>query len=114
MNEKYIPDEKTTQSVLDFIYNTHFIENVKLTYQDVLSTSQGTKKNPFAAGHIVAFHYIWNNLLGQKNFPSEDYTKITNTFQSDENLKWLKELHKIVLNPIIKHPQAAEDRKSVV
>jgi hypothetical protein len=56
--------------------------------------------NPYAQGHFDAFNFVFQTLVGSTDFPCKDSLLLTNEYNSDNALYWLRELHTLIMYPI--------------
>lgn len=95
----------------NFICGTHAVERIKLSLTDVEDTYRGKAKipNPYVDGHLRAINYIFERLVDKADFPARTTAILTNRFKSDVALNWLKDIHSLMLSPLVGHPIVAAD-----
>jgi hypothetical protein len=99
-----MPIKKPEQEqVYNFIAQSHMVEKLPCTILDVMNTAQTKNKNWYADGHLRAFSTAINKVITSTDFPTR-YPHLTNIYQSNESLHWLKNLHTLMLEPIARNP----------
>lgn len=96
------------QEIFQFIASTHALERIKCPNNEieVAYKSQTPLKNPYADGHLQAINYIFN-LIDKTHFLPPP-ASITNKYHSNSTLSWLKDIHRIMLQPLLNHPVTRE------
>jgi len=98
---KYMQMKKPSlKSVVDFIYETHQIEEIKISPIEIEQTLQKKIKNVYAHGHLLAIDYTLNNLF-KNSYSSYPVKYISNIYDVDKNLYWLKQIHTLTVSPLI-------------
>lgn len=99
------------EELFQYIAETHQVEKLPCHYPEVTATFNGTANPPnaYADGHLKAISYIITQLIDKVHFPSRPPETITNTFRSNDNLNWVKDLHSLMLKPLLSHPLVSQD-----
>lgn len=101
------------QDAFAFICGTHDIDRINCSNSTILATYQGKHKDPYADGHLKALQYIFTELVDKMHFPAKNIQSLTNSFKSNLALNWLRELHFIMLTPVVVDPLFDTDRQSL-
>lgn len=99
------------QEIVSWIYQTHHLERIELSMQDVNQTLQTKTKNPYADGHLKALGYVFNQLID--NFIPLPIQCLTPD-KSITYLYFLKEIHKKMMLPLCMHPVFSDDPNIVI
>jgi hypothetical protein len=92
-----VPEQR---EVIYFILQSHQLDHVPLTGEEITRTLKKEILNPYAEGHFKAVNYLLTQLVHSPDFPAKHPSNITNTFRTDEALFWLKELHSLCMQPV--------------
>lgn len=96
----------SNEEIFLFIHFSHEAERIECPYHEIVATYHGKNvplPHPWAQGHLNAIHYLFN-IIDKIDFPVKSNAPITNHFQSDSQLFWLKQLNYIIHDPVLKFP----------